>query len=158
METQSIEAIYNYKKADEKIITSGQPSEEQLRAIAAAGFDAVINISTNAPHYALPDEEGLVRKLGLMYHYLPVAWDNPTVENFADFVALMQQLSGKKILLHCAANYRVSAFYSLYAMTKLGWSEAQADSYVNSMWQPSENQQWQLFIDTIKQRIKAAEI
>jgi protein tyrosine phosphatase (PTP) superfamily phosphohydrolase (DUF442 family) len=156
MEIQTIENIYNYKKADEQIVTAGQPSEEQLRAVAADGFDAVINISTNDPRYALPDEEGLVRSLGLQYRYLPVAWDNPTLENFEQFKTVMEQLAGKKVLVHCAANYRVSAFYALYAMAKKDWSEAQADAFIAALWQPHEHPQWSKLIDTIKQKIAAA--
>jgi protein tyrosine phosphatase (PTP) superfamily phosphohydrolase (DUF442 family) len=153
-ESQAIENIYNYKKANEQIITAGQPSEEQLRAVAKAGFNAVINISTNDPRYALPDEEGLVRSLGLQYRYLPVVWDNPTPENFEQFATAMEQLAGQKTLVHCAANYRASAFYALYAMTKKDWSEAQVDDFIASLWQPHEHPQWLKFIDTIKQKIK----
>ena len=44
------------------------------------------------------------------------------------------QLPASKTLIHCAANFRVTAFYSLYAMKHLGWSEAQAAEFRASVW------------------------
>jgi len=155
MDAQSIEEIYNYKKACDHIITGGQPSEEQLRAVADAGFEVIINLSTNAPHYALPDEEGLVRTLGLQYHYLPVQWETPTAVDFENFIELMEKLTDKKVLVHCAANYRASSFYALYALQKRQWSEPQADAFIVDVWQPDEYPQWLIFIDLIKRRIAA---
>jgi protein tyrosine phosphatase (PTP) superfamily phosphohydrolase (DUF442 family) len=113
----------------------------------------VINLSTNDPRYALPDEAGLVRYLGMQYHYLPVQWDAPTLEDFDRYVELMERLGGEKILVHCAANYRVSAFYALYALARQGWSETEADAFIASIWQSAEQPQWAGFIAAIKQRI-----
>lgn len=149
----SIDAIYNVKKMDDRLVLGGQPSEEQLQSVADAGFDVVINLSTNAPHYALPDEEGLVRSLGMQYHYLPVQWDTPTTENFDRYVELMDSLAGAKIFVHCAANYRVSAFHALHALAKGEWSEDEADAFIASVWQPAEQPQWVALIAAIKERI-----
>ena len=71
------EQIYNYRKVDDQFITGGQPREEQIKAAAAEGFKRVINLATINPRYSLPDEDGLVRSLGMAYHHIPVDWDNP---------------------------------------------------------------------------------
>ncbi len=34
----SIDEIYNAREIDDRLLTSGQPTEEQLRAIAADGY------------------------------------------------------------------------------------------------------------------------
>jgi protein tyrosine phosphatase (PTP) superfamily phosphohydrolase (DUF442 family) len=151
----SIDTIYNFKRVDERLVLGGQPSVEQLQAVAAAGFTAVVNLSTNDPRYALPDEEGLVRSLGMQYHYLPVQWEAPAVADFDRYVALMQTLSDARLLVHCAANYRVSVFHALYALAQEGWTAAQADAFIASVWQPAEHPQWAAFIAAIEQRIAA---
>jgi protein tyrosine phosphatase (PTP) superfamily phosphohydrolase (DUF442 family) len=146
----SIEDIRNYRKVNETLITGGQPTEEQLRAVAAAGFTVVVNLATINPRYSLPDEEGLVHSLGMTYYHISVAWDDPKESDFAAFEALMSQLGGRKTLLHCAANYRVTAFYALYAMKRLGWSEAEAETFMASVWNGSDYPIWQRFITQVK--------
>lgn len=152
MRPMNIDSIYNFKRVDDRLVLGGQPSAEQLQAIADAGFEAVINLSTNDPRYALPDEQGLVRDLGMQYHYLPVQWDTPTPADFDRYVELMDRLAGAKILVHCAANYRVSAFYALYALLRRQWSTHEADAFIASVWQPAEHPQWAAFIAAIKLR------
>jgi len=51
-DTDNISAIYNFRAADEFLATSGQPSENELAAIARAGFAVVINLALHDdPHY-----------------------------------------------------------------------------------------------------------
>jgi uncharacterized protein (TIGR01244 family) len=151
----SIEEIYNYRKVNDRISTGGQPTEEQLRAAAAEGFTAVINLATIDPARSLPDEGGLVRSLGMAYHHIPVKWDDPQAEDFAAFEAVLQQAGGdEKILIHCAANFRVSAFYGLYAMKHLGWTEAQADDLHAPIWAGSDYPIWEKFIGEMKVKIR----
>ena len=149
----SIDSIYNVRKIGERLLLGGQPSAEQLQSAAAAGFDTVINLSTNDPRYALPDEEGLVRDLGMQYHYLPVQWDAPTTADFDRYAELMDRAAGRKIFVHCAANHRVSTFHALYELAKGGWSQDEADAFIGSVWQPADHPQWLAFIAAVKQRI-----
>ena len=149
----STEAIYNYRKVNDHVITSGQPAEEQLRAAAAEGFRTVINLAPINPRYSLDDEAGLVQSLGMAYHYIPIDWDNPTESDFAAFEQVMQALPEEKTLIHCAANFRVTAFYSLYAQKHLGWSAAEADAFRAIIWQGSDYPVWEAFIGHMQARI-----
>ncbi len=146
----STEDIYNYRKVNNQFITGGQPKEDQIRSAAAEGFRTVINLATINPRYSLADEEGLVRSLGMAYYHIPVEWENPLASDFQAFEKLMQTLPEGKTLLHCAANYRVTAFYALYAFKHLGWSEAQADEFRASIWQGSHYPVWEAFYNRMK--------
>jgi protein tyrosine phosphatase (PTP) superfamily phosphohydrolase (DUF442 family) len=145
-----VQTIRNYLKVHEDLITGGQPSEEHLRAAAAEGVAVVVNLAPINPRYSLPDEDGLVRSLGMTYYHIPVAWDNPTPADFAAFEQLMPRLHGFKTLLHCAANFRVTAFYALYAMKHFCWSEAEADAFMSPIWSGSDHPVWQRFIAQMK--------
>lgn len=145
--------IRNFRKVDDRIITGGQPTEEQLKAVAAEGVKAVINLATIDPRNSLPDEAGTVRALGMSYHHIPVEWENPKENDFEQFEKVMKQLPDQKILIHCAANFRVTAFYSLYAMKNLGWSEAQGDALRASVWAGSNYPIWEKLIQKIKSKI-----
>jgi len=149
----SVEDIYQYRKVDDRLITGGQPTEEQLRAVAEEGFQTVINLAPINPRYSLDDEPGLVQSLGMHYHHIPIAWENPTPDDWSAFEALMQAQPAGKTFIHCAANFRVTAFYSLYAQKHLGWSKAQADAFRASIWQGSDYPIWEAFIDDMQARI-----
>lgn len=148
-----IQDIYNYRFVNDQLITGGQPTEEQIRAAAAEGFKVVINLATFNPQTSLPDEAGLVRSLGMTYHHIPVVWDAPKESDFQAFEKIFAQVSGEKTLLHCAANFRVTAFYSLYAMKYLGWSAAQAKEFRASIWKASDYPVWEQFIREMQTKI-----
>ena len=151
--TVTIDSIYNYRKVDDQFITGGQPREEQLKAVAAGGFKRVINLATINPRYSLPDEDGLVRSLGMTYHHIPVVWENPTDADFEAFDQVMQSVGDDKTLVHCAANFRATAFYSLYAMKHLGWTQARAEDFRSSIWKGSDFPAWETFIRKTEEKI-----
>jgi uncharacterized protein (TIGR01244 family) len=139
--------IYNAREVDHRLTTSGQPTEEQLRAAADEGFDTVVNLAPHDGETALPDEAGLVRALGMTYHHLPVVFANPTESDFAAFEEVMDELPpDSRTLVHCAANFRVSAFYGLYAMRHLGWTAEQADAFRASVWDVDDYPVWAAFV------------
>ena len=150
----TIESIYQYRKVDDQLITGGQPTEEQLQAAADQGFRTVINLAPINPRYSLDDEAGLVWSLGMLYQHIPIDWDNPTASDFSSFEAVMQARPAGKTFIHCAANFRVTAFYSLYAQKHLGWSKAQADEFRATIWQGSDYPVWEAFIGDMQTHIK----
>jgi protein tyrosine phosphatase (PTP) superfamily phosphohydrolase (DUF442 family) len=114
----------------------------------------VINLATYNPGHSLEDEAGLVSSLGMTYHHIPVVWDNPTLSDFEAFESVVKELPAQgKTLIHCAANFRVTAIYALYALKHLGWSEAQADTFRASVWQGSHYPIWEKFIADLKAQI-----
>lgn len=148
--------IYNARVVDDRLITSGQPTEDQLRAVAAAGIDTVVNLAPHDAGNALPDEAGLVHALGMTYHHRPVVFANPTEGDFAAFEQVMAELPpGSRTLVHCAANFRVSAFYGLYAMKHLGWSVEQAEAFRATIWDGSDYPVWEAFISQMQQRLRS---
>ncbi len=152
----SIADIYHYLKVSDEIATAGQPTAEQLRDAAAAGFTTVINLAMPNSDNALADEAGLAQALGMAYYAIPVVWDNPQASDFAQFDALLSRLPAGKTLIHCAANFRVTAFYSLYAQKRLGWSEAQAEAFRATIWQGSHWPIWECFIAEMRLRVKSS--
>ena len=147
------QAIYNYRQVNDHLITGGQPNAEQLKAAAEEGYTTVVNLAPTNPQASMEDEEGLVHSLGMAYYHIPVAWDNPQDGDFQAFEQVMKACAADKMLIHCVANFRVTAFYSLYALKNLGWSEAQADEFRASIWQGSDYPVWERFIRQMKAQI-----
>jgi uncharacterized protein (TIGR01244 family) len=152
----SVTDIYNFIQIDDLVATAGQPSEEQFRQARDAGYDVVINLAPDGLETSLPDESGMLASLGIDYHHIPVAWAEPRLDQLEAFEAAMDAAAGKRMLIHCQANYRVTAFYSLYAMAKLGWSEERADALIARIWASRPGYQmddvWKGFIAAGRQR------
>ena len=147
--------IFNFRQIDDRLVTAGQPSEEQLRELAATGFEAVINIAPIDPRYSLDDEQAVVEAGNMLYWHLPVAWDAPSEQDFADFVGQMDRWAGKQLLVHCAANYRVSAFYALYGMLRLAWPREQAEAFISERWNPADYPPWASYIENLADKIQS---
>jgi protein tyrosine phosphatase (PTP) superfamily phosphohydrolase (DUF442 family) len=142
-----IEDIYNFLKLSDRMATAGQPTIEQYPAIANTGYQVVINLALKESMNAIDNEDAIATNLGLEYIHIPVLWETPTIENFQEFVRVMDTNIDRKILIHCAANMRVSAFVYLYRQIYLGVDEATARQDLVKIWTP--NEVWQIYIDRI---------
>jgi protein tyrosine phosphatase (PTP) superfamily phosphohydrolase (DUF442 family) len=148
-----LDEIYHFVRINENLITSGQPTVSQLHTAANNDVQVVINLAALDSETPLSDEASLVRELGMEYVHIPVEWDTPTAQNYNNFLSTMQKNNGKKILVHCVANYRATAFFSLYAMQHLGWSKDQADALIASVWQLEKYPVWLAFIKDMRNSI-----
>ena len=99
------EAIYNWRRLDNRITTSGQPTEKQLADIHALGVRHIVNLGLHTHEKALPDEAASVSRLGMTYIHIPVDFQNPTDDDFDQFCAVMEQLKEVPVHVHCIANY-----------------------------------------------------
>ncbi len=142
----SVNQAYNFRSINPQLSTAGVMSPEQLAELRAEGYQAVINLLPHDSPYAIAGETGIVTGQGLDYTYIPVDFAAPTAEDFAQFEAAMQANGERKMMVHCAANYRVSAFYALYAVRQLGWSEAQAHEFIAATWDLAEHPVWEAFV------------
>ncbi|HEX9385131.1 MAG TPA: protein tyrosine phosphatase family protein [Anaerolineales bacterium] len=139
--------IYNYQFLNEKLSSSGMPTAEQMKEVAEAGVQVVINLALTTSPGALPDEDKVVKSLGMKYIHIPVEWNSPTKQNLDDFFTVMDKYTEDKVLVHCQANYRASSFVMLYRVLRLGWKKEDAIPVMEKMWNPEDFPVWQKFID-----------
>jgi protein tyrosine phosphatase (PTP) superfamily phosphohydrolase (DUF442 family) len=139
--------IYHYQYLDRNLSSSGMPTAEQMNEVAEAGVQLVINLAPHNVPNAIPDEAGLVNSLGMEYINIPVTWSAPEAEALTRFLDEMDAHAGKKILVHCEANYRASAFVMLYRVLRRGWNKADAIPVMEKMWNPEDFPVWEQFIE-----------
>jgi len=149
-----MESVYNFYKVSDQLACSGQPREGQLGAIADQGYQVVINLGLADGKYALADEAASVRALGLSYQHIPVVFDDPQTADLFKFIELMNGHADNKIWVHCAANYRASAFTSLYLFSAGKLTEREMHTLIEEIWQPDAV--WEQFIDEGIGLIKAS--
>lgn len=152
----SVSDIYNFIQVDDLIATAGQPSEAQFRKARDADYEVVINLAPDGLETSLPAEGELLHALGLDYYQIPVAWAEPRLDQFEQFKEVMEANTGRRTLIHCQANYRVTVFFALYAAERLGWSDEQADALISRIWTSRSDfkmdNTWKNFIAAARQR------
>lgn len=154
MTTSPVTNIYNYRAVTADLATSGQPSEAQIAVLAADGVQVVVNLALHDdPRYSLRDETGLVKSLGMEYIHIPVRFDAPAEEDLLQFFDAMERHRQQKMLVHCAANKRVTAFLGLYFAIRENRSDEDAFALMKSVWQPDHV--WSSFISAMIGKHKA---
>lgn len=142
--------IDNYRHYSPNFSSSGQPSATQLKAVAEAGFRRVIYLAYSDNETAIDSEDRVVKKLGMDYVHIPVDFENPTLDDFEDFAAVMNRDTRQRTLLHCQINLRASTFSFLYRVIYGGIPIAEAKKDLDAIWQPDRI--WYRFIvDVLRQ-------
>lgn len=140
-----IEDILNYLPISDTIGTAGQPTPAQFAAIAAAGYDIVVNLAMPDSDNALPNEQQIVASQGMLYVHIPVVWEHPTAHNLEQFFDVMARCRSRRVFVHCAMNMRVSVFVFLYRVIWLGVPQEIARNDLLRIWQP--NPVWQRYLE-----------
>ncbi len=150
-----IDTSYNFRRIGEKLTTSGIVRPQGLKALSHQGYEVVINLLPDTSEYAIQNERDMVESQGIEYIYIPVDFKQPTAADFSKFLEALDRVQERKVHVHCAANYRVSAFYALYSARRGLWSADQAMDFIHSIWQPAEHPGWSPFITEVLEQAGA---
>ena len=148
----SLHSIRDFYQLTDRGATSGQPTLEQCRWIADAGYQAVINLADTSDVPAGEPETWLA--LGLSYTHIPVAWQQPMLGDALQVFDAVRKHDRENLYVHCVANRRVSAFMYVYRVTQLGMPEPEARRDLNQLWEP--NPIWQRWIDEVMHHFNRA--
>lgn len=141
-----VEASDNFRRVSDTVTTSGRIAPDVLAGLRAEGYDVVVNLLPDTSEQATRNEAAIVAEQGLTYVHLPVDFAAPTREELEAFVEVMDAHDGKTIHVHCAANYRVSVFYGLYAVRRGAWSPDEARQHIRGLWPDGPDPVWSDFI------------
>jgi len=108
--------IRNARVPADGLLVGGQPSEEELRQAAEAGYRTVVNTRTEGEEGEIPGEAELVAELGMEYVFLPVAGaEGLTDENVRVLDEILDDPASYPVMVHCASGNRVGALLALRA-------------------------------------------
>ena len=131
-------------QASENIITSGQPSIAQFKALAKSGVKVIINLAPdNRFHF---DEASLIAHLGMIYIHNPVLWGGPKWFDLERFMQALDNNKREKILVHCVANYRATAFMAIYRVKRMDWTSEAALNALKDVWDLDKYPIWKSFV------------
>jgi protein tyrosine phosphatase (PTP) superfamily phosphohydrolase (DUF442 family) len=112
------------------LVTSGQPSAEQLQQAARAGIKAVIDLRDPMEPRGF-DEPRVAREAQLDYTNIPVVTGATTDEDMARVLAALAAHAGTPTLLHCASANRTGG--PLIAWLMLHEHRAEPDAVTTAM-------------------------
>ena len=151
--TVGVADSYNFLRISDLVTSSGVVGPEGLAALGREGYDAVINLLPDDSEWAVADESEIVGRQGLAYVHIPVDFQAPTADDLAAFTAALDAFEGRRVHVHCAANFRVTAFYGLYAVARGTHAVAAADELAERFWDPADHPVWADFIAAQRRRI-----
>jgi protein tyrosine phosphatase (PTP) superfamily phosphohydrolase (DUF442 family) len=103
---QALSGVANACQILPNVISGGQPTADQLKALKAAGGDIVLDLRD--PMEPRPvDEPAVVRELGMEYVNIPVqagALDDATLERI---LAVLRSAGDRTVFFHCGSGGRV---------------------------------------------------
>ncbi len=107
-----------------RFVSSGQPDEAVLEALAGEGFTLVVDFRRESEDRGI-DEQEIVERLGMTYVNVPVSVpDGVDFDNAARLDQLVTDSDGR-VFLHCGSGNRAAAMFALREKL-LGASNEQA--------------------------------
>jgi uncharacterized protein (TIGR01244 family) len=117
--------IRNAKITPEGILTGGQPTLDQIKALKAAGYTTIVNLRPDSEvkgayqrtrngnlHF---DERSEVTKVGMSYKSIPIASARDlSVKNALALDEILKNADGG-VVMHCVSGNRVGALLALRA-------------------------------------------
>ena len=79
--------LKNYHINTPTMVSAGLPSRAHFEALKVNGVQNVVDLIPGDRS----DEAKLMKTLDLRYYNIAVEWQNPTVENYADYVIAMRE-------------------------------------------------------------------
>lgn len=122
----AVEEIPYFHRVDERVAVAGQPTVEQIAALAPAGFRTVVNLRPEAETPATPEKEAAA-EAGLRYVAIPFATASPSGEAVEEFLKVTDDPTIYPVLIHCASANRASALWLIRRVLRDGWSLADAE-------------------------------
>ena len=113
--------ISHFLKVTDQVWTGGQPWQEHLPKLKAAGVKVIINLRPR-DEFDSTSEEAKVKELGMTYFNIPVSVNEPDELDADDFLKLTdEQLKNGPVFIHCAVGSRVGAFWLIRRVVRDGW-------------------------------------
>ena len=136
---QKLSEIANFQFVHEHLLTSGQPTVEQLKQIKEYGVDTIINLAFTDADQHLENEDKICAELSLNYIQIPILWDTPADDQCLFILDLIAHLVQEKMVwVHCTENMRVSSLMYLYRQYFLDIDMPTAQEELHKVWEPNE--------------------
>jgi protein tyrosine phosphatase (PTP) superfamily phosphohydrolase (DUF442 family) len=122
---EALSGVTNVCQALPNVVTGGQPTASQLRALKQAGASMVLDVR-DPMEPRLVDEPALVRELDMEYVNIPVragSLDDATLDRI---LSVLRGAGGRTVFFHCGSGNRVGGALIPYFILDQGMEEQDA--------------------------------
>jgi len=120
-------SIDNFHRISHQVATGGQPTPEQVKALADEGFNAIVNLREDSEF-----NDGLqfraARAAGIRFVRVPVSMTNPTDASVAKFLAVTDEEELYPVYVYCAEGNRAAAYWMIRRVLRDGWTLEKAEA------------------------------
>jgi protein tyrosine phosphatase (PTP) superfamily phosphohydrolase (DUF442 family) len=122
---QAVSGVANACQILPDLVTGGQPTEQQLRALKDAGGSIVLDVRD--PMEPRPvDEAAVVAQLGMEYVNIPISGGSLDDSILDRILAVLRGAHGRTVFFHCGSGNRVGGALIPYFMLDQGMEEQHA--------------------------------
>jgi protein tyrosine phosphatase (PTP) superfamily phosphohydrolase (DUF442 family) len=122
---QAVSGVTNACQILPNVVTGGQPTAEQLKALKEAGGGIVLDLRD--PMEPRPvDEATLVRELGMEYINIPVRAGSLDDTTLGHILAVLRGAGDRTVFFHCGSGSRVGGALIPYFILDQGLEEQDA--------------------------------
>lgn len=122
---QAVSGVANACQILPTLVTGGQPTEQQLRALKEAGGSIVLDVRD--PMEPRPvDEAAVVAQLGMEYVNIPIAGGNLDDSILDRILAVLRSAQDRTVFFHCGSGNRVGGALIPYFILDHGMEEQDA--------------------------------
>lgn len=124
--------VANFGEVSSQLYRGAQPTPEGFAGLKRLGVEIVVNLRHEPDLIA--GERQTVESLGLRYVSIPWnSWHQPSSQQVAEFLALLQANPRKKIFVHCHHGAdRTGVMVAAYRIADEHWTPAQAIQEMNA--------------------------
>lgn len=121
----AVHGVANACQALPTVVTGGQPTADQLTALARAGGGIVLDIRD--PMEPRPfDEPAHIRALGMEYVNVPVSSGTANDASLEQILGVLRSAGERQVFFHCGSGNRVGGAMIAHFMLDRGMSEEAA--------------------------------
>jgi uncharacterized protein (TIGR01244 family) len=121
-----VESIDKFHRVDARVAIGGQPTPEQVRALADAGYAGILNLREDAEENDAFHARA-ARESGLQFFRVPVSKTNPTDQSVAKFLKVTDDETLYPVYIFCAEGNRAAAFWMIRRVLRDGWKLESAE-------------------------------
>jgi protein tyrosine phosphatase (PTP) superfamily phosphohydrolase (DUF442 family) len=122
---QAVRGVANACQVLPNVLTGGQPTAQQLRALQEAGGSIVLDVRD--PMESRPvDEPALVQQLGMEYVNIPVGAGSLNDATLDRILEVLRRAGNRTVFFHCGSGNRVGGALIPYFMLDQGMEEQDA--------------------------------
>jgi protein tyrosine phosphatase (PTP) superfamily phosphohydrolase (DUF442 family) len=122
---EAIRGVPNACQILPTVVTGGQPTREQLEALATTGNAIVLDTREPMEPRAF-DEPALVRELGMEYRVIPIGPHSMSDTTLSAIRSALAEAGERKVFVHCGSGNRVGGALIPVLMLDHGMEEEDA--------------------------------